>query len=36
VLLYRLYTDRATATLDGLQVDPPIGGAARREEEKSA
>jgi len=35
VLLYRLYTDRATTTLDGLQVDPPRGGAAQREEEKS-
>lgn len=28
VLLYRLYTDRGSATLDGLYADPARGGAA--------
>jgi len=33
VLLYRLYTDRGSATLESLHADPAPGGAARREEE---
>lgn len=36
VLLYRLYTDRAAATLDSLQLDPPRGGAAQHAEDKSS
>lgn len=33
VLLYRLYTDRGSATLEALHADPAPGGAARREED---
>jgi multisubunit Na+/H+ antiporter MnhC subunit len=29
VLLYRLYVDRGSATLEGLFSEPPRGGAAR-------
>lgn len=32
VLLYRLYTDRGSATLDSLHSDPAPGGAARAAE----
>lgn len=33
VLLYRLYTDRGTATIDSLHSDPAPGGAARGQED---
>lgn len=36
VLLYRLYTDRQSGTLDSLYTDPPLGGAARRREEDAS
>ena len=33
VLLYRLYTDRGSATLDSLYTEPAPGGAVRDEED---
>jgi len=35
VLLYRLYTDRGSATFPSLNSDPAPGGAARKQEDQS-